>query len=636
MLKSVLRLVPLYVLLRGTRIGGLITSGAKRMDAPQKKSNPPAPRVGSGRADGVRLPEFLQKQVDAIDETAILNELIAAISPELLDLETRTETVPAPAATPAPPPAPAPREKQQPSPPREQKEEAEAPTAKSTTPLKGLQIRPEEVEEAISSILGPTEPQAKVEKEKPAEKKEAPPPPKAEPAPTPPPEPAAAKAGPKVVAPPIKPPAKQEFDSVDDALSALWGKGEEEASTAVEPVAEAPAAAPTAAPPPPPVSEPAPPAPSPPAVEKAPTEPAKVPAVEGGEIPPALVPGLARMAATHYLNLLGTVLPSGAAPPPAAEKAPPEPSAAPPPAGTPPTEEKPFAGLQEADVTADLLADFIVEEREGAGEEQKEAEPASLEEVVSSAILEPPVVEEKAEEPVPVGQPEATAAGEEGEEGKPAPWTGPIADIGGDDVIAEMAKEHRRKKLIGWVIVAFIAVAFASFFFGPELKELISGLSTGTTGSPAAVTPAPTPQPAPAADSVAQPAPPPAPAPAAEATTPAPPPAVAAPAPAPAPPAPRPSGGAPQLPTSPGGRFTVHVESLPTLGEANAAKSKWQRRGYEALVWPFTKNDGSQWYRVGVGRFATKADGQTAKSALESAFPEIDWSQVTQIPEGAN
>ncbi|HQK23701.1 MAG TPA: SPOR domain-containing protein, partial [Candidatus Latescibacteria bacterium] len=114
------------------------------------------------------------------------------------------------------------------------------------------------------------------------------------------------------------------------------------------------------------------------------------------------------------------------------------------------------------------------------------------------------------------------------------------------------------------------------------------------------------------------------------------PPAVAAPAPAPAPPAPRPSGGAPQLPTSPGGRFTVHVESLPTLGEANAAKSKWQRRGYEALVWPFTKNDGSQWYRVGVGRFATKADGQTAKSALESAFPEIDWSQVTQIPEGAN
>ena len=632
--RSVLRLVPLCELLRGTRIGGLVTSGAKRMDAPQKKSNPPAPRVGPGQADGVRLPEFLQKQVDAIDETAILNELIAAISPELLNLETRAETIPAPAATPAPPPAPAPRDKQQPSPPREQKEEVEEPTAKSTTPLIGLQIRPEEVEEAISSILGPTEPQAKVEKEKPAEKKEAPPPPKAEPAP-PPPEPSKAKAGPKVVAPPIKPPAKQEFDSVDDALSALWGKGEEETSTAVEPVAEAPTAAPAAPPPPAPVSEPAPPAPSPAVAEKAPAEPAKGPAVEGGEIPPDLVPGLARMVATHYLNLLGTVLPSGATPPPAAEKAPPEPEAAPPPAETPPAEEKPFAGLQEADVTADLLADFIVEEREGEGEEQKEPEPASLDEVVSSAILEPPV-EEKTEEPVPVGEPEATVAGEEGAEEKPAPWTGPIADIGGDDVIAEMAKEHRRTKLIGWIIVAFIAVAFASFFFGPKLKELVSGPSTGTTGTTAAVTPAPTPQPAPAADSVAQPAPPPTPVPASEATTPAPSPSVAAPTPAPAPPAARPAGGAPQLPTSPGGRFTVHVESLPTLGEANAAKSKWQRRGYEALVWPFTKNDGSQWYRVGVGRFATKADGQTAKSALESAFPEIDWSQVTQIPEGAN
>ncbi len=635
MLKSVLRLVPLYVLLRGTRIGGLITSGAKRMDAPQKKSNPPAPRGGPGRADGVRLPEFLQKQVDSIDETAILNELIAAISPELLDVETRSETIPAPAAAPAPPPAPAPREKQQPSPPREQKEEVEEATAKSTTPLKGLQIRPEEVEEAISSILGPTEPQAKAEKEKPAEKKEAPPQPKVEPVPPPPPEPAAAKEGPKVVAPPIKPPAKQEFDSVDDALSALWGKGEEEAATAVEPVVEAPAAAPPAAPPPAPVSEPAPPAPSPPAVEKTPSEPAEGPAAESGEIPPQLVPNLTRMVATHYLNLLGTVLPSGAAPPPAAEKAPPEPEAAPPPAETTPTEEKPFAGLQEADVTADLLADFVVEEREGTGEEQKEAEPASLDEVVSSAILAPPV-EEKAEEPVPGGEPEAAPAEEEDTEGKPKPWTGPIADIGGDDVIAEMAREHRRKKLIGWAIVAAIAVAFAAFLFGPKVKELISGLTTGTTGSPAAVTPAPTPEPAPAADSVAQPAQPPAPAPASEATTPAPPPSVTTPAPAPAPPTPRPSGGAPQLPTSPGGRFTVHVESLPTLSEANAAKSKWGRRGYEALVWPFTKNDGSQWYRVGVGRFATKADGQTAKSALESAFPEIDWSQVTQIPEGAN
>jgi septal ring-binding cell division protein DamX len=73
------------------------------------------------------------------------------------------------------------------------------------------------------------------------------------------------------------------------------------------------------------------------------------------------------------------------------------------------------------------------------------------------------------------------------------------------------------------------------------------------------------------------------------------------------------------------------------MAGAQSTREKWRARGYDVFIWEFVRpSDGTRWYRVGVGRFASRRDGETAKQLLRAAYSdEIDWSPVTRIPEGA-
>jgi len=357
-----------------------------------------------------------------------------------------------------------------------------------------------------------------------------------------------------------------------------------------------------------------------------------------GELSLDVVAGIARMVAERYLGRLSQELERGVRPaPPAAVKERPVPRAAKPaPAEVVrPREEElvPKEAERPEQIGVDLfpVADLLTpeEERKAEGVTAREAEP-SLDELITSAVLtteearaEPTAQEVKAE---PEAAPEEAVVAE------------PVGALEEDPLIREMRQRQRRRRIISAavavVVILAAGVGYLTMTRGPSSEQGV------TLAQPAAQAVQPTQEPAtttaaPPAQAVQEPLP-------AETELPVKPPQPPTPAPPTSAPeaAPTPTvaeGVPPKLPVSPEGQYTLHVESLANTAGVQSTREKWRARGYDVFIWEFVRpSDGTRWYRVGVGRFASRRDGETAKQLLRAAYPdEIDWSPVTRIPEGA-
>jgi len=288
------------------------------------------------------------------------------------------------------------------------------------------------------------------------------------------------------------------------------------------------------------------------------------------------------------------------------------------------SEEKPAEGKeawvpQAAPLVPDIDA-LLTEQLVDVSESRETTAEPTFDEVISSAVLE--VAEPAEPAPAPAAAPAAPAEPpSEAELASVAPAPQPAATEGAADIdeyIAEIRRRRRRRTVVLAVILCVIMAAAGFFAYRSwrgGREELARARPTPAQPETTAVVQAP------AADTGVQ---------AAVATTEVPPTVV-------------PAAGMPRTvaqppPTSvPGGMYTVHVESYASLADAGGGKTKWQGRGYDVVMWPWINPaDGRQWYRLGIGRCATEADARAAKERVTAAYPaEIDWAPVTRIPEGA-
>jgi septal ring-binding cell division protein DamX len=320
---------------------------------------------------------------------------------------------------------------------------------------------------------------------------------------------------------------------------------------------------------------------------------------------------------------------------------------------------------EEPALTADIEEDFVVVEPEEAApvsepeipdvgellsleletDEKSETEPEvaeeSIDDLIASAVLATEETEEKA-------MPEEEAVSPEGEEAKAeegveteqqVPVAAPTQSTDDHDeleqLIAEMKARQKRRRIIGISLVVIVLGILGYGLFGPSSDETVDTLPVDFVAEEPAELPmelvetaeAPEPPPAPVTP---PPAPTPAPAPI------APPPAPTRPA-AVTPPPRVPTTAA--VPSTPSGQYTVHASSYGSMESADRGRDTWRQRGYDhIMVWSWVNpKTGEQWYRLGVGRYATRDDASRAKDSIVSRgfLKADDWAPITRIPEGA-
>lgn len=571
------------------------------MDA--RREQPDPRRTESQKADpldDIELPDDTGEGVEEIDETAILDELLRDLAPELPRKEP-DEKAAGPATTPkaeVTPPVQAARPEAGAAPPEDRGEAAS-------------------YEEALTALT---------ESEEPA---------------------TAAVEAPKTVQPQAERPSGEQQGgifteaAIDEAFAALAG-AEEPGAPAAETAAEA--AQPEVAPEAEPAAEEAGVAIGAAVLEEAPVPPSAVTSAvarkESAEpaapkaVPPEIVAGITRMVAKRYLGRLVQELGKEAKPIPEVVEAAVAAKAAPPRVKVEamPPEEAP----RPEEIEADLLHAAGLLEPEEEGKAMAAAVPErepSIDDLIASAVTTP----EEAPQPPAVPEVEQAVPEQVAPEPEAQPEETPVPEpvgVGEEDPLIREIRLQRRRRRIVWagIAVAVIVAAGAWYFLSWRGPSPEPGAVTEQQPTEAVEQPQEAPPPEQATEAVQS----------ASAELPVKPPQPSAPAaePMPQPAAPAPTvaqGVPPKLPTSSGGQFTVHVESLAGQHGAQVTKTKWQRRGYEAFVWEYVRpSDGSRWYRIGVGRYATRHDGEAAKDLLKTAYPdEIDWSPVTKIPEGA-
>jgi septal ring-binding cell division protein DamX/nucleoid DNA-binding protein len=80
----------------------------------------------------------------------------------------------------------------------------------------------------------------------------------------------------------------------------------------------------------------------------------------------------------------------------------------------------------------------------------------------------------------------------------------------------------------------------------------------------------------------------------------------------------------PTLPPSGTGDFTVQISSWITRGKAEEEALRFSNAGYDAFV-EEASVFGEKWYRVRVGRYATRADAQTVAQQLQGMLEDGIW-----------
>lgn len=607
------------------------------MDKPKKQND----TASESNFEDHELSEDLDQEIAEIDDTAILNELLADLSPDLLDEKEEVEAAADESAevssTPAPPKEEKPIERPVESSDKAAIEEegswlfdgtlGDEVVEEEPTSAKALETeapQPAEKAEDTSSWLL-DESFMGVEEEE---------------------ESAAAVSEPVSVEPPIDKKDDSPADdglfsseSIDAAFSAL-GMDEEEAEiervetptvSEEEPEAVFDASELSAA-----------------LAEFGSDEGADSESASADEMDEDLANRLTRLAALHYVTRLSVAISTPAPTPVAVE---PEEVV---------SERAVEATEEEPALTADIEDDFVVVEPEEVAVSKSDIPDVSellslefdedletvsetdkpedsLDDLIESAILateEPDLAPIAEDIDVPTVE-EEEAWEEAAEHAVPTSASEVGSSDEGDDeleqLIGEMKARQKRRRIIGTVLAVVIVGVFGYWFFmkgesAPKSTpiEMVADEAIELPEEP--IETAATTIPEPPSASVTPP----------QATAPVTPPPAPLRAPAAPPPA-RTPDPAPAV-SSAIGQYTVHASSYKTLESVAEGRAVWKARGYEqVVVWSWVDDSGTQWYRMGVGRYASREDADNASSTLKSrGFPDSDWARVTKIPEGAH
>jgi DedD protein len=85
------------------------------------------------------------------------------------------------------------------------------------------------------------------------------------------------------------------------------------------------------------------------------------------------------------------------------------------------------------------------------------------------------------------------------------------------------------------------------------------------------------------------------------------------------------------LTLTPGGGYAIHLWSFSDSLEAVGALATLRKDGYDPAIVTATIPKKGTWYRVVVGRFASKEDAKEAQSLLMKR-PDVDWAGIIRVP----
>ncbi len=77
------------------------------------------------------------------------------------------------------------------------------------------------------------------------------------------------------------------------------------------------------------------------------------------------------------------------------------------------------------------------------------------------------------------------------------------------------------------------------------------------------------------------------------------------------------------------------MASFRSVSRVGTGRKQWKARGFEIAMWPWVRPaDGSQWYRLGAGRYPTRQVAQEQAEVIKGKYAELKgWAPVRQIPQ---